>query len=153
MKLKTWLVRLGVGFIVAAVAPIILAAGIALVPSATEMTVASLFSAEQVSVTLLAYLMVLVLMLVLLVVYQSLAQPLLARVEDDDREEGLVKWFNVSKGFGFVTRDSGEDVFVHFRSIRGRGHRSLQEGQRVRFGVVESSKGLQAEDVTIVRQR
>ncbi|WP_279389131.1 cold-shock protein [Reinekea marinisedimentorum] len=74
-------------------------------------------------------------------------------LEEDDREEGLVKWFNVSKGFGFLTREDGEDVFVHFRSIRGRGHRSLQEGQRVLFGVVESSKGLQAEDVTVLRQK
>ncbi|AJQ96756.1 cold-shock protein [Gynuella sunshinyii] len=71
----------------------------------------------------------------------------------DDREEGVVKWFNVSKGFGFVTRENGDDVFVHFRSIRGRGHRSLQEGQRVKFGLVESSKGLQAEDVSVIRHQ
>jgi len=66
----------------------------------------------------------------------------------DDREAGVVKWFNVSKGFGFITRENGDDVFVHFRSIQGRGHRSLQEGQRVRFSLVESSKGLQAEEVS-----
>lgn len=70
---------------------------------------------------------------------------------DDDREGGAVKWFNVTKGFGFITRDQGDDVFVHFRSIRGTGHRSLSEGQRVKFEVVESDKGLQAEDVSIVR--
>lgn len=70
---------------------------------------------------------------------------------DDDREGGTVKWFNVTKGFGFITRDQGDDVFVHFRSIRGTGHRSLSEGQRVKFEVVESDKGLQAEDVSIVR--
>lgn len=69
----------------------------------------------------------------------------------DTREEGVVKWFNGAKGFGFITRDNEEDVFVHFRSIRGRGHRTLHEGQRVRFGVVESAKGLQAEDVSVVR--
>lgn len=69
----------------------------------------------------------------------------------DDREGGTVKWFNVTKGFGFITRDQGDDVFVHFRSIRGTGHRSLSEGQRVKFEVVESEKGLQAEDVSIVR--
>ncbi|WP_293379324.1 cold-shock protein [Natronospirillum sp.] len=69
----------------------------------------------------------------------------------DTREEGIVKWFNGAKGFGFITRDNEEDVFVHFRSIRGRGHRTLHEGQRVRFGVVESEKGLQAEDVSVVR--
>ena len=84
---------------------------------------------------------------------QVIAKPLVAKFDEDDREDGQVKWFNVSKGFGFVTRENGEDVFVHFRSIRGRGHRSLQEGQRVRFGVVESSKGLQAEDVTIIGQK
>ena len=71
--------------------------------------------------------------------------------ENDDREQGTVKWFNVSKGFGFITRENGDDVFVHFRNIRGRGHRSLSEGQSVRFNVKESDKGLQAEDVSVVR--
>lgn len=71
--------------------------------------------------------------------------------EDDSREEGTVKWFNVSKGFGFITRSNGDDVFVHFRNIRGRGHRSLTEGQQVRFNVHQSEKGLQAEDVSVVR--
>lgn len=71
--------------------------------------------------------------------------------DDDDRQAGTVKWFNVTKGFGFITRDQGDDVFVHFRNIRGTGHRSLTEGQRVRFEVVESEKGLQAEDVSVVR--
>ena len=72
-------------------------------------------------------------------------------VEDDaSREAGTVKWFNVTKGFGFITRDQGDDVFVHFRSIRGKGHRSLLEGQRVRFAVTESDKGMQAEDVSVV---
>ncbi|MCV6590249.1 MAG: cold-shock protein [Marinobacterium sp.] len=69
----------------------------------------------------------------------------------DDREVGLVKWFNVSKGFGFITRENGEDVFVHFRNIRGRGHRSLTEGQKVRFNVRQGDKGLQAEDVSVMR--
>jgi len=71
--------------------------------------------------------------------------------ENDDREVGTVKWFNVSKGFGFITRENGDDVFVHFRNIRGRGHRSLTEGQSVRFTVKESDKGLQAEDVSVAR--
>ncbi len=71
--------------------------------------------------------------------------------ENDTREMGQVKWFNVSKGFGFITRENGDDVFVHFRNIRGRGHRSLTEGQSVRFHVRESDKGLQAEDVSISR--
>jgi len=70
---------------------------------------------------------------------------------DDGRERGVVKWFNVKKGFGFVTRDNGDDVFVHFRSIRGSGHRSLSEGQAVKFTVVDGQKGLQAEDVSVVR--
>lgn len=70
---------------------------------------------------------------------------------DDGRERGVVKWFNVKKGFGFITWDEGEDVFVHFRSIRGQGHRSLSEGQRVKFAVVRGDKGPQAEDVSAIR--
>lgn len=68
----------------------------------------------------------------------------------DHRESGSVKWFNVAKGFGFITRDCGDDVFVHYRAIRGEGHKTLSEGQRVEFVVVEKEKGLQAEDVSIV---
>ncbi|MCR9103976.1 MAG: cold shock domain-containing protein [Gammaproteobacteria bacterium] len=64
-----------------------------------------------------------------------------------DREHGTVKWFNVSKGFGFITKEDGEEIFVHFRSIRGEGRRSLRDGQQVSFVVVESDKGPQAEDV------
>jgi CspA family cold shock protein len=66
-----------------------------------------------------------------------------------DRESGNVKWFNANKGFGFITRDNGDDVFVHFRSIRGNGHRVLHDGQRVEFAVSAGEKGLQAEDVAI----
>jgi CspA family cold shock protein len=62
-----------------------------------------------------------------------------------------VKWFSASKGFGFITRDNGEDIFVHFRSILGKGHRILREGERVEFAVTEGSKGLQAEDVSPVK--
>lgn len=69
---------------------------------------------------------------------------------DSERETGTVKWFNTSKGFGFISRDRGEDIFVHFRAIRGEGHRVLVEGQRVEFSVVQRDKGLQAEDVTII---
>ncbi len=68
---------------------------------------------------------------------------------DKFRETGTVKWFNTSKGFGFITRDAGDDVFVHFRSIRGQGHKSLFEGQRVEFSITQGDKGLQAEDVAI----
>lgn len=71
-------------------------------------------------------------------------------VENDDREIGVVKWFNVNKGYGFITRNSGEDVFVHFRAIRGKGHRTLAEGQRVRYHSVKNERGLQAEDVTVI---
>lgn len=67
----------------------------------------------------------------------------------DDRERGTVKWFNTSKGFGFISRDTGDDIFVHFRAIRGEGHRVLMEGQRVEFSVIQRDKGLQAEDVII----
>lgn len=64
-----------------------------------------------------------------------------------DRSYGTVKWFNVSKGFGFIIRDSGEEVFVHFRSIRSKNRRGLRDGQRVSFLVTDSAKGPQAEDV------
>ncbi|MDA8921910.1 cold-shock protein [Gammaproteobacteria bacterium] len=65
----------------------------------------------------------------------------------ENREQGEVKWFNSTKGFGFITRDSGEDIFVHFRSIRGEGHRTLKDGERVDFVVTDGDKGLQADDV------
>ena len=61
--------------------------------------------------------------------------------------KGTVKWFNVSKGFGFITKDDGEEIFVHFRSIRGGGRRGLKDGQEVTFVVAQSDKGPQAEDV------
>lgn len=64
-----------------------------------------------------------------------------------NREEGEVKWFNVTKGFGFITRNNGEEIFVHFRSIRGENRRGLRDGQKVTFVVTESDKGPQAEDV------
>jgi cold shock protein len=63
------------------------------------------------------------------------------------REQGTVKWFNVTKGFGFIVRENGEEIFVHFRSIRGEGRRGLRDGQRVSFVVAQSDKGPQAEDV------
>ena len=69
------------------------------------------------------------------------------RTNTGPRELGTVKWFNTTKGFGFISRDQGEDVFVHFRAIRGEGHRVLLEGQRVEFIVAQREKGLQAEDV------
>jgi len=66
------------------------------------------------------------------------------------RESGVVKWFNNSKGYGFIQRDQGGDVFVHYRAIRGDGYRSLEEGQRVEFAVTKGQKGLQAEEVSLV---
>lgn len=69
----------------------------------------------------------------------------------EGRELGTVKFFNVKEGWGFITRSEGDDVFVHFRNIRGRGHRSLNEGQKVTFSVGTTDKGLQAEDVAIMR--
>ncbi|KAA1171131.1 cold shock domain-containing protein [Marinobacter salinexigens] len=68
----------------------------------------------------------------------------------EGNEEGTVKWFNVKKGFGFIVRESGDEVFVHFRAIRGRGRRVLRQGQLVRFDVVEADKGLQADNVSIL---
>ena len=73
--------------------------------------------------------------------------------EDSKRDTGTVKWFNTSKGFGFISRDSGDDIFVHFRAIRGEGHRVLVEGQRVEFSVMHRDKGLQAEDVIAAPRR
>ena len=61
------------------------------------------------------------------------------------KEHGTVKWFNASKGFGFIGRESGEDVFVHFSAIQGEGYRSLPEGESVNFEVRTGPKGLQAE--------
>jgi len=67
-----------------------------------------------------------------------------------DRETGKVKWFNSKKGFGFIVRENGGDIFVHFSEIRGEGFRQLQEGDRVEFAVGEGQKGQQAKDVTIL---
>ncbi|XOF35432.1 MAG: cold-shock protein [Candidatus Electrothrix sp. YB6] len=65
--------------------------------------------------------------------------------------EGTVKWFNDSKGFGFIAQDGGADVFVHHSSINSEGFRTLQEGQRVTFDVVEGAKGPAAENVVAAR--
>ena len=64
-----------------------------------------------------------------------------------EKEEGIVKWFNGAKGYGFIERSNGEDVFVHFNAIQGDGYRTLEEGQRVSFIVKQGQKGLQAEQV------
>ena len=64
------------------------------------------------------------------------------------KEQGTVKWFNASKGYGFIQRQPGEDVFVHFSAIQGDGYKSLNEGQAVEFEVTKGPKGLQAANVT-----
>jgi CspA family cold shock protein len=67
-----------------------------------------------------------------------------------ERELGTVKWFNAVKGYGFIERESGGDVFVHYSAIAGSGYRSLQEGQRVEFTLVQGEKGPAAEAVEVV---
>jgi CspA family cold shock protein len=64
-----------------------------------------------------------------------------------ERKLGKIKWFNDAKGFGFIEREEGEDIFVHFRSIRGEGYRTLKQGASVEFDLSETDKGFQAEDV------
>jgi cold shock protein len=66
------------------------------------------------------------------------------------KEVGTVKWFNDAKGFGFISRENGEDVFVHFRAIQSNGFKSLKEGQKVEFKVVQGQKGLQADEVIAI---
>jgi cold shock protein len=70
--------------------------------------------------------------------------------EDGSMAKGVVKWFNDSKGFGFIEQENGADVFVHFSSIQGDGFKSLAEGQEVSFDVVQGAKGLQAANVVKV---
>lgn len=65
----------------------------------------------------------------------------------NERFTGTVKWFNNAKGYGFISREEGPDVFVHFSAIRGTGYRTLDEGDRVEFSIEETPKGLQATDV------
>jgi CspA family cold shock protein len=66
------------------------------------------------------------------------------------KEQGTVKWFNASKGYGFISRENGTDAFVHFSAIQSEGYRSLDEGQAVEFEVVDSPKGKAAANVTIM---
>ena len=66
----------------------------------------------------------------------------------NERETGTVKWFSNAKGYGFITRDEGGDVFVHYSAVEGAGFRTLNEGQRVEFDVEQGPKGLQATHVT-----
>jgi CspA family cold shock protein len=68
----------------------------------------------------------------------------------EERIQGTVKWFNAGKGYGFISREGGDDVFVHHSAILAEGYRSLEEGQRVEFTVVQGPKGLQAASVTVL---
>jgi CspA family cold shock protein len=79
-----------------------------------------------------------------IVVLSSMFQEL---VKMSERQTGTVKWFNDAKGFGFITPQSGPDLFVHFRSIQGNGFKSLKEGQAVSFVAVQGQKGMQADQV------
>ncbi len=67
-----------------------------------------------------------------------------------DRITGTVKWFSDNKGYGFIEREGGDDVFVHFSAIQGEGFRTLDEGQQVEFSIQEGPKGLQAADVKVL---
>ncbi|HEY70636.1 MAG TPA: cold shock domain-containing protein [Anaerolineae bacterium] len=67
-----------------------------------------------------------------------------------ERVVGTVKWFNSGKGYGFIERDEGDDIFVHYSAIMGDGYRNLEEGQRVEFSIEETPKGLQAASVTLI---
>ena len=69
------------------------------------------------------------------------------KVAMSERDSGTVKWFNDAKGYGFIEREQGDDVFVHYRSVRGEGFRTLKQGARVEFSISETDKGFQAEDV------
>ena len=67
-----------------------------------------------------------------------------------ERETGTIKWFNSTKGYGFITRDQGGNIFVHYTSSRGEGYRTLEEGMKVEFEVTDGQKGPQAQDVVPV---
>jgi CspA family cold shock protein len=67
-----------------------------------------------------------------------------------ERESGIVKWFNATKGYGFIQRTEGKDVFVHFTAINTTGYRTLEEGQQVEFEVIQGEKGPQAQEVTVL---
>ena len=67
-----------------------------------------------------------------------------------DRKQGTVKWFNSTKGYGFISQDGGDDVFVHYQAIQGEGYKTLNENQKVEFTVTQGPKGLQASEVKVL---
>ena len=69
---------------------------------------------------------------------------------EDERMQGIVKWFNAEKGYGFISQENGDDLFVHYSEILGTGYRSLDEGARVEFVITEGRKGKQASQVSVV---
>lgn len=142
-----------ISLLLAALAPLLIALFVSLTGSVLSASLEEAMALQGVAQVYLAtalavFLVVLIATLAVHALTPQLAT--LAEVENDDREVGEVKWFNVNKGYGFITRDSGEDVFVHFRAIRGKGHRTLAEGQKVRYYVVHNERGLQADDVTVI---
>ena len=68
-----------------------------------------------------------------------------------DRSQGTVKWFNAEKGFGFISQEGGDDLFVHYSEIQGNGYRSLDEGAKVEFEITRGKKGFQASAVTVIK--
>mgnify|MGYP001372968392 CR=1 FL=1 len=142
-----------VSLLLAAPAPLLIALFIYFTGGDTSRQLLATLEVGGVAVIYLATLAAVFLLLLVATLFVHGVSPQLAAiadVENDDREIGEVKWFNVNKGYGFIKRDSGEDVFVHFRAIRGRGHRTLAEGQKVRYYVIENERGLQADDVTVI---
>lgn len=90
--------------------------------------------------------------LVVLILVTVLAVDFNAPSYASQRQSGTVKWFNDEKGFGFITPESGPDLFVHFRAIQGNGFKSLEEGQKVTFVAVQGQKGMQADEVEVVAE-
>src|ERR1700752_1980053 len=86
-----------------------------------------------------------------LITSESFHVNLLKKEQTDNMEQGTVKWFNDAKGYGFISRQNGDDVFVHFSAIQAGGFRSLQEGQAVQFEVTKGPKGWQAENVNAIK--
>jgi len=68
----------------------------------------------------------------------------------EERTQGVVKWFNATKGFGFISQENGDDLFVHYSEIQGSGYRELEEGAKVEFVITQGNKGKQASAVTVV---